>query len=188
MLILLGWGAIIGLVCGIIAIVLAKKIKEESSEKETMAQVGFVCGIIGIILSALAIISLIVLMFVGKSIIDTNEKMLDKTVDATADAFNKMYEETEEIRDNMIETDDQSNNKNSEELINLQQELAKKEQELASKKDAIVDLQSRVSEAITNGQIDQLSGLQTEITNLNKEISDLTTEIFNLNNQIEALK
>lgn len=56
-----GWGAFIGLACGIVGIVLAKKTKEEGNT-EGILQAGFICSIVGTVISG---VSVLIIIFFG---------------------------------------------------------------------------------------------------------------------------
>ena len=56
-----GWGAFIGLACGIVGIVLAKKAKE-AGNTEGILQAGFICSIVG---TAISGVSVLIIVFFG---------------------------------------------------------------------------------------------------------------------------
>ncbi len=205
-LIFFGWSAIIGLGCGIVAIVFAKKTKKESSENEPMATAGFICGIIGTALSGLLMILLIITLIIGNSIFNnfgnlffnnSDKEIKEKATDLLKDTIDVIDEKVKEqkdsdINDKVDETIDNVNNSNSsinnDKISELEEQLATKKQELSSKKSSIVDLTTRMQTAISNREIDKVSSFQKEISDLNTQIITLNSEIMDLQNKISELK
>lgn len=57
--------SLLGVICGVIAIVLAQKEKNEGRGESGFVKAGLICGIIGAILSGLALLYYIVIMIIG---------------------------------------------------------------------------------------------------------------------------
>ena len=202
-LLLFGWSSIVGLGCGIAALILGSKVKKASENKEGLGNAGYICGLIGTILSGLEmIIIIIVLFFFGATFnfiknqqpdIKEANKLID-TIKDYADEYEEKENKKEEVDDSTTTTttasvnSNSNSNDNSAEISNLKEQLQAKQNELASKKDKVVELQQKISSVIASGDSSQVSSIQSEIKDLNSEIFELGKEISDIQSKISSLQ
>ena len=210
---LFGWLSVVGLGCGIAAIILGKKVKEESDNKESYGNAGFICGLIGTILSAIETVILIIAFAVfgitfGTAVnnpdkaagifqkfVDTVDKSNEKSANKAIDTFDKMLDKMDEKMDEAMDEDDEEESTTSEskttdsaELNNLKSQLQSKQNELASLKQKITDLSQQIASSAASGDASQAASLQSEITQLQVKISTLVSEISEIESKIAALQ
>ena len=199
-LLLFGWSSIVGLGCGIAALILGSKVKKVSENKEGLGNAGYICGLIGTILSAIEMIILIIVLFffgatfnfIKNQQPDMNEaKKIIDTIKDYADEYEEKESNKEELDDSTTTTTaavNSNSNNNSAEINSLKELLQAKQNELASKKDKIVELQQKISSVIASGDSSQVSSIQSEIRALNSEIMELGQEISSIQSKLSSLQ
>lgn len=199
-LLLFGWSSIVGLGCGIAALIIGSKVKKASENKEGLGNAGYICGLIGTILSAIEmIILIIVLFFFGATFnfiknqqpdVDQAKKLID-TIKDYADEYDEKENKKEEVEDTTTTTttvQSSSSSTNSEELSKLKAQLDEKTAKVSELRQKITNLTTEMQNAIRSGDTNTMTSYQSQIRELQTEISTLVSEITSIERQIAALE
>ena len=200
-LLLFGWSSIVGLGCGIAALIIGSKVKKASQNKEGLGNAGYICGLIGTILSGIEmIILIIVLFFFGATFnfiknqqpdVDQAKKIID-TIKDYADEYEEKENKKEEVEDTTTTTtttvQSSSSSTSSEELSKLKAQLEEKTAKVSELRQKITSLTTEMQNAIRNGDTSTMSSYQSQIRELQTEVSTLVSEITSIERQIAALE